>query len=66
MKQLLAAYIASLFLESLLFGAFTITYAMGVWSLIRPDCPGRPSYRNWVVFVVSTAMYVLALVVRLT
>ncbi|CDO76597.1 hypothetical protein BN946_scf184868.g11 [Trametes cinnabarina] len=61
MRQLLRSYIAALYIETVLFGAFTVTYAMGIWSLMRIDCPGKPSMRDRAIAIISTAMWVLAL-----
>ncbi|KAI0364025.1 hypothetical protein BV20DRAFT_1057540 [Pilatotrama ljubarskyi] len=60
--SLFTSFLVALFLESLLFGAFCITYAMGTWSLLRVGRAGSPSRRDWVVLGASTTMFLLALV----
>ncbi|KAI8992756.1 hypothetical protein BD414DRAFT_482116 [Trametes punicea] len=62
MRQLLKSCIVSLFIESLFFGAFTIPYTMGMWSLLRLGFPGTPSRRDWAFALASSTMFVLALV----
>ncbi|KAI0364026.1 hypothetical protein BV20DRAFT_1057541 [Pilatotrama ljubarskyi] len=59
--DLFTSYIVALFAESLIFGAFCITYTMGTWSLLRIGRTGRPSRRDWVVLGADTAMFLLAL-----
>lgn len=61
----LTAYIVALFLETLLFGAFTVTYTMGAWSLSKTlALRMRRSTREWVLLGTSTTMFGLALAVR--
>ncbi|KAI0351206.1 hypothetical protein OH77DRAFT_1524273 [Trametes cingulata] len=60
--SLLTSYVVALFIESLLFGAFCITYTMGAWALLRVGQPGRSSRRDWVILGASTTMLLLALV----
>ncbi|KAI0652919.1 hypothetical protein C8Q70DRAFT_938032 [Cubamyces menziesii] len=43
-------------MESILFGAFAIAYALGVCLLLRFGRPGKPSMRDWVLYLVSTTM----------
>ncbi|KAH9903271.1 hypothetical protein C8Q73DRAFT_45728 [Cubamyces lactineus] len=61
MRQLLASVIASFFIETLLFGAFTVTYTQGTWSLLRIGSRSKPSRREWIVSFASTVMFILAL-----
>lgn len=62
----LTASIVALFLETLLFGAFTVTYTMGAWSLSRTLAARiRRSTREWVLLGTSTIMFALALAVRI-
>lgn len=56
----------ALFLETLLFGAFTVTYTMGAWSLSKTIASRiRRSTREWVLLGTSTTMFGLALAVRI-
>ncbi|OSD03870.1 hypothetical protein PYCCODRAFT_208175 [Trametes coccinea BRFM310] len=61
MRDLLRSYIAALYLEIVLFGAFSVTYAAGVWSIMRVDHPGKPSAKDRAIALVSTVMWTLAL-----
>ncbi|KAL7278448.1 hypothetical protein ACG7TL_007446 [Trametes sanguinea] len=61
MRDLLRSYIAALYLEIVLFGAFSVTYAAGVWSIMRVDHPGKPSAKDRAIALVSTVMRTLAL-----
>lgn len=65
MHHELTAYIVALFLETLLFGAFTVTYTMGASSLLTTIASRRRSIRAWVLLGASTTMFGLALAVRL-
>ncbi|KAI1795365.1 hypothetical protein LXA43DRAFT_39057 [Ganoderma leucocontextum] len=58
----LASGIAAFFVESLLFGAFTVTYGICTWILLFRDRGAGASTRNAVLFSASTVMFVLALV----
>ncbi|KAI0324826.1 hypothetical protein GY45DRAFT_1375253 [Cubamyces sp. BRFM 1775] len=58
----LAAAIASLFLETLFFGAFAILYGAAVWVLLIWERPQERPKRDLVLFGASTLMFVLALV----
>ena len=64
--QLLNASIISFHMESILFGAFAIAYALGVCLLLRFGRPGKPSMRDWVLYLVSTTMFLLALAASLS
>ncbi|EIW56942.1 uncharacterized protein TRAVEDRAFT_49753 [Trametes versicolor FP-101664 SS1] len=59
--QELTTFIVALFLEAFLFGAFTITYTMGAWSLLTTLASRRSSMRDWVLLSASTTMFALAL-----
>ncbi|KAL1938112.1 hypothetical protein VTO73DRAFT_11941 [Trametes versicolor] len=61
MHHELTAYIIALFLETLLFGAFTVTYTMGASSLLTTIDSRRRSIRAWVLLGASTTMFGLAL-----
>ncbi len=61
--QDLTTFIVALFLEALLFGAFTITYTMGAWSLSTTLTSRRHSMQDWILLSGSTAMFGLALAV---
>ncbi|KAH9903270.1 hypothetical protein C8Q73DRAFT_721889 [Cubamyces lactineus] len=53
--------IIALFVESLLFGAFTITFANGALALLHISHRGKPSTKDWGILLASTMMYILAL-----
>ncbi|KAH9900690.1 hypothetical protein C8Q73DRAFT_742550 [Cubamyces lactineus] len=54
------AEIIALFMESMLFGAFTVLYSIAVWILLyREKVRGR-STTNRMLFVTSTVMWILA------
>ncbi|KAI0324532.1 hypothetical protein GY45DRAFT_363316 [Cubamyces sp. BRFM 1775] len=59
--QLLDTSIISFHIESILFGAFAIAYTVGVCLLLRFGRPGKPSTRDWALYLVSTTMFLLAL-----
>ena len=61
MRQFLASAIVSFLIESVLFGAFTVTYTQGTWSLLRIGSRSKPSRREWAVSLASTVMLILAL-----
>ncbi|KAM5539329.1 hypothetical protein V8D89_007020 [Ganoderma adspersum] len=58
----LTSGIVAFFVESLLFGAFTVTYGICTWILLFRDRGGGGSTRNLVLFSSSTVIFVLALV----
>ncbi|KAH9903272.1 hypothetical protein C8Q73DRAFT_45687 [Cubamyces lactineus] len=60
MRALMASSIVSFFIESLLCGAFTVTYATGTWALLRIGHRGTPRKRDWIIFGASTTMFCLA------
>ncbi|KAI9061920.1 hypothetical protein FKP32DRAFT_907566 [Trametes sanguinea] len=60
-RSLLSPYIIALFFEALLFGAFSITFITGLWSIMRVDYPWKPSMRDRVIALASTVMWGLAL-----
>ena len=59
----LTSGIVAFFVESLLFGVFTVTYGICTWILLFRDRGGGGSTRNLVLFSASTVIFVLALVV---
>ncbi|KAH9903269.1 hypothetical protein C8Q73DRAFT_45608 [Cubamyces lactineus] len=61
MHKLFYASIISFHIESILFGTFAIAYAVGMCLLLRLGRPGKPSIRDWVLYIVSTTMFLLAL-----
>ncbi len=63
-RQELTAYIVELFVETLLFGAFTVTYTIGTWSLLMTPASRRRSTKDCVLLGASTATFGLALWVR--
>ncbi|KAI0652916.1 hypothetical protein C8Q70DRAFT_690046 [Cubamyces menziesii] len=63
MQQEVASVLVSFFLESLLFGAFVVTYTQGTWRLLQVGyARSKPSRREWAISLASTLMFVLALV----
>ncbi|KAJ3009623.1 hypothetical protein NUW54_g2725 [Trametes sanguinea] len=60
-RSLLSPYIIALFFEALLFGAFSITFIAGLWSIMRVGYPGKPSIKDRVIALASTVMWGLAL-----
>ena len=66
MQQEVASVLVSFFLESLLFGAFVVTYTQGTWRLLQVgNARSKPSRRECAILLASTVMFVLALVVSL-
>lgn len=63
--QPVANSIVALLLEALLLGAFTITYSMGTWSMLRIGRTGKPSRRDFAIVAMNSVMYTLSLGVRL-
>ncbi|KAJ3001656.1 hypothetical protein NUW54_g6291 [Trametes sanguinea] len=61
MRDFLRSYVAMLYLEMLLFGTFSVTYAAGIWSIMRVDHPGKPSTKDRTIALISTLMWTLAL-----
>ncbi|EIW62606.1 uncharacterized protein TRAVEDRAFT_42957 [Trametes versicolor FP-101664 SS1] len=61
----LTASIVALFLETLLFGTFAVTYTMGAWSLLKTLASRGRSSRDWVLLATSTTMFGLALVLTI-
>ncbi|CDO73382.1 hypothetical protein BN946_scf185013.g16 [Trametes cinnabarina] len=66
MRQLLRSSIAALFIEMLLLGAFSVTYASGIWSIMRVDYRGKPSRSDRVIAVASTTMWGLAFAITVS
>ncbi|KAL1938121.1 hypothetical protein VTO73DRAFT_11950 [Trametes versicolor] len=58
----LTGYFTSFFLETLLFGAFTVTYTTGACSLLTSLASRSRSIRDWAFLGASTTMFVLAFV----
>ncbi|EIW56944.1 uncharacterized protein TRAVEDRAFT_21882 [Trametes versicolor FP-101664 SS1] len=56
----LTLFVVALFLETLFFGAFTVTYTMGSCSLSTTIASRKHSTRDWVLLGVSTTMFGLA------
>ncbi|PIL26567.1 hypothetical protein GSI_12325 [Ganoderma sinense ZZ0214-1] len=61
-RSTLASGIAAFFVESLLFGAFAVTYGICTWILLFRDRGVGGSTRNVVLFSASSVIFVLALV----
>ncbi|KAI9061921.1 hypothetical protein FKP32DRAFT_1604624 [Trametes sanguinea] len=59
-RPLLRPYLVALFLEAILFGAFSVTYTAGLWSIMRVDYPGKPTTKDRVIALASTVMWALA------
>ncbi|KAJ2987486.1 hypothetical protein NUW54_g9413 [Trametes sanguinea] len=59
-RPLLRPYLVALFLEAILFGAFSVTYTAGVWSIMRVNYPGKPTTKDRVIALASTVMWALA------
>ncbi|KAJ3007713.1 hypothetical protein NUW54_g3438 [Trametes sanguinea] len=57
---LLRPYLVALFLEAIFFGAFSVTYTAGVWSIMWVNYPGKPTTKDWVIALASTVMWALA------
>ena len=55
----------ALFLESMLFGAFTVLYSIAIWILLYREKKRSKSRLNKMLFGTSTAMWVLAVSVRI-
>lgn len=60
---MLTSGLVATFLESLLFGAFTVLYGTCAWVLLYHRRPHRRHTRNGMLFIASTVMYALTLVV---
>ncbi|KAI0753775.1 hypothetical protein C8Q74DRAFT_336231 [Fomes fomentarius] len=56
------AELIALFLESLVFGAFSVLYAIAVWILLYREKVRSKSFLNKMLFSTSTVMYVLSVV----
>ena len=56
--------IIALFLESMLFGAFSILYGIAIWILLYREKRRSKSRLNKMLFGTSTAMWVLSVAVR--
>ena len=64
-SHLFIIQLISLFLESLVFGAFTVLYAIAVWILLYRERARNRTFLNKMLFAVSTIMWLLSLAVRL-
>ena len=62
-RSTLTSGVIAFFIESLLFGVFAITYGICGWILLLRDKLLCHSARNIVLFVASTLMFMLTLVV---
>ena len=62
-RSTLTSGVVAFFIESLLFGVFVITYGICGWILLLRDKLLYHSARNIVLFVASTLMFMLTLVV---
>lgn len=60
-----SSQLIALFLESLVFGAFTVLYAIAVWILLYREKVRSKSFLNKMLFATSTVMYVLSVVVSI-
>ena len=56
----------ALFTESLVFGAFTVLYGIAIWILLYRERVRKRSNLNRALFGISSMMWLLSLVVRLT
>ena len=54
----------ALYTESLVFGAFTVLYAIAIWILLYRERARSRSKLNRALFGISTMMWLLSLVVR--
>ena len=54
----------ALFTESLVFGAFTVLYAIAIWILLYREKKRSKSTLNKLLFATSTVMWVLSVAVR--
>lgn len=54
----------ALFTESLVFGAFTVLYAIAIWILLYREKKRSKSTLNKMLFATSTIMWVLSVAVR--
>ncbi|RPD58540.1 hypothetical protein L226DRAFT_147819 [Lentinus tigrinus ALCF2SS1-7] len=59
-RDLLNSRVVALFVESMLFGVFAVTYALGVGELLCRNQPGSMSKRNRRLLGVNTLMFALA------
>ena len=64
-RSTLTSSLVALFVESLLFGVFAVLYAICTWLLVFRDARGARGrcLRDIVLFVASTLMFVLTLIV---
>ncbi|KAI0742383.1 hypothetical protein C8Q80DRAFT_904402 [Daedaleopsis nitida] len=63
-RPTLTSGLVALFVESLLFGAFTILYGVCAWFLVIQDVRGARarSARDLLLFILSTLMYILTMI----
>ncbi|KAI0820484.1 hypothetical protein BC628DRAFT_845695 [Trametes gibbosa] len=58
---LLPSYMASVFIEAMLFGVYAVLFFMGAWSLLHLSHLAKPSKRDLVILSVNTIMFLLTL-----
>ena len=56
----------ALFLESMIYGAFTVLYSIAIWILLYREKKRSKSRLNKMLFGTSTVMWVLSTAVRRT
>ncbi|RDX48978.1 hypothetical protein OH76DRAFT_1483470 [Lentinus brumalis] len=61
-RSVLTSGLVATFIESLLFGAFTVLYGVCTWILLYHRRPHGRQTRNGLLFMASTVMYALTLV----
>ena len=47
-------------MESLVFGAFTVLYGIAIWILLYRDAKRNKTFRNKMLFTISTLMWLLS------
>ena len=57
------AQIVGLFLETLMFGVFVMTYSKGAWLLLRGDQPSELKRRNWYLLAANSVMFIASVIV---
>lgn len=62
--NLLGVQLIAFFLESMIFGAFTVLYAIAIWILLYREKKRSRSRLNKMLFTTSTVMWVLSVAVR--
>ena len=59
-----SAQVIGLWVETLTFGIFVMTYSKGTWFLLRGDQPSNLKRRNYYLLAANTVMLVTSFVVR--